>query len=162
MTEAQPYRCPRCGQIASRVTHLPLPGGSTAMCLDGHEWDPYAATACPSPTWQALVGARAKLAQLHGRSGGQTSAGPASWVVDNSAELEMIDNALAGARLCPSCGAPEQPTDGECSRCGNHCFPVFPPDPPDAHWRPASDCNTPWRCREQGCAGFCHTAHLPR
>jgi hypothetical protein len=27
---------------------------------------------------------------------------------------------------------------------------------------PASDCNTPGPCMARGCAGFCHTAHLPR
>lgn len=43
------YICPRCRQMAVRVTHLPLPGGSTAMCLDGHEWDPFARAAQPRP-----------------------------------------------------------------------------------------------------------------
>lgn len=71
MSEAKPYRCPRCGQLAHRVTHLPLPGGSTAMCLDGHEWDPF-------------------------------------------------PDRLAS--FCPSCGATDQRTAGECPRCGNHCF----------------------------------------
>lgn len=34
---------------------------------------------------------------------------------------DLSPTGLAGRR-CPSCGAADEPKDGECSKCGNHCF----------------------------------------
>lgn len=41
-------RCPRCGRIPTQIVHRPE--GSTAWCLDGHEWDPFAVTPCDRAT----------------------------------------------------------------------------------------------------------------
>lgn len=43
-----PTRCPRCGRLATRITHLH--DHSVATCLDGHDWDPFAKRPAPAPS----------------------------------------------------------------------------------------------------------------